>query len=266
MTVLLLAFFVIIVCTASAPASLSPEDHSRLDGGRNVIEGFNISSQDCRQDEECCPGQVCSGGRCTKGLVSGTGRTRCDPSEEQCPSGFCCSKTQTYSFPVCIPFPSEGEQCHSQTRSLLTVIIYGEDYGTTLNYCPCTEGLVCSSRGNLISTCEKPEDIMDFTNYRDDSLFQPVVRREAELTYYDSDLVPWPGQNDQLAFVGFPRAAGEVEAKTEQLNVGMNDNLEEGNLQLYDHGDKPDDPSPVDFQELKRLASEMGQYFGASFY
>ncbi|XP_077313123.1 uncharacterized protein LOC143933889 isoform X2 [Lithobates pipiens] len=172
----------------------------------------------------------------------------------------------SYSFPVCIPFPSEGEQCHSQTRSLLNVITYGEDYGSTLNYCPCTEGLVCSSRGNLISTCEKPEDIMDFTNYRDDSLFQPVVRREAELTYYDSDLVPWPGQDDQLAFIGFPRAAGEAEAKTEQLNVGMNDNLEEGNLQLYDHGDKPDDPGPVDFQELKRLASEMGQYFGASFY
>ncbi|KAM5132410.1 dickkopf-related protein 3-like [Mantella aurantiaca] len=294
MTVLFLAFFVIILSTASSLASLSPEDHVRFDAGRNVLEECNISSQaevcnessdcpenqychssplsavcwkckenemNCRQDEECCSGNLCSWGRCTKGLVSG--RTRCDPSEEHCAPGFCCFKTQTYPFPVCIPLPSEGEQCNSSSRSLLNVIIYGEDYGATLKYCPCAEGLVCSSRGNYISTCEKPDDIMDFTNYRDDSLLQPVVRHEAELTYYDADLVPLPGQDNHLAFVDFPRAAEEVESNTGQLNVGINDNLEEENLQLYDHDDKP---SSVDFQELKRLASEMGQYFGASFY
>ncbi|XP_018430447.1 PREDICTED: uncharacterized protein LOC108803102 [Nanorana parkeri] len=174
--------------------------------------------------------------------------------------------SNAYPFPVCIPLPSEGQQCHSQTRRLLSVITYGEDYGAALMYCPCAEVLVCSSRGNRISTCEKPDDVMDFTNYWDDSLFRPMFRREAELTYYDADLAPWPGQDDQLAFVDFPRSAEEVEAKTEQLNVGINDHLEEENLQLDDNDDKPDDPSPVDFQELKRLASEMGQYFGASFY
>nr|DBA15977.1 TPA: hypothetical protein GDO54_003428 [Pyxicephalus adspersus] len=221
---------------------------------------------DCQHDEECCSGQMCSWGRCTKDLVPGTGGTRCDPSEEHCAPGFCCSKTQAYPFPVCIPLPSEGEQCQSQTRSLLNVITYGEENGVSLNYCTCAEGLVCSSKGKPISTCEKPDDILDFSNYRDDSLFQPLVRREAEFIYYDADLVPWTGQDDQLALVEFPRAAEEVEAKTGQTDAGINGNLEEDNLHFDDHDDKPNDPSPVDFQELKHLASQMGQYFGASFY
>ncbi|XP_068097296.1 dickkopf-related protein 3-like isoform X2 [Hyperolius riggenbachi] len=226
------------------------------------------NEMECQQDEECCSRQVCSWGRCTEGLSAGTGGARCDPAEEQCAPGFCCSKTDVHPFPVCVPLPSEGEQCYSQSSSLLELLTAGADY-SALTYCPCAEGLVCSSKGNLVSTCEKPDEVVDFTNYRDDSPFQPVVRREEELTYYDTDLVPWPSQDDQLAFVDFPRAAEETEdteAKNGQLNAGIGDHLEEDNLELDDHVDKPEDPSQVDFQELKRLASEMGQYFGAGFY
>ncbi|KAM9299417.1 dickkopf-related protein 3-like [Gastrophryne carolinensis] len=298
MAVLLCGLFVILLSTSSSPASLSVEEHSTPDEARLALDGFSISSQvklcndssdcpknqycysshyppeclqckgnemDCGQDEECCSEQVCSWGRCTEGLSSGAGGTRCDPAEEQCAPGFCCSKTETNPFPECVPLLSEGDPCHIQTSSLLKPLSFGVDYGASLGYCSCAEGLVCSSRGNLISTCEKPDDIVDFTNYRDDPLFPTIVRREEDLTYYDTDLVPWPGQDDQLGFVDFGRAAEEAEAKL-QLSADEANHLEEDNIQLEDHADKPEDPSQVDFQELKRLASEMGQYFGADFY
>lgn len=123
---------------------------------------------------------------------------------------------------------------------------------------------------NLISTCEKPDDVIDFTNYREDSLFQPMVRREEELTYYDSDLVPWPSQDDQLAFADFLKTSEVIERDVRNdfqiFNADMGDDLKEENLHFDDQVDEPVDPSEADFQELKQLASEMGQYFGPGFY
>ncbi|XP_075695986.1 dickkopf-related protein 3-like isoform X1 [Rhinoderma darwinii] len=224
----------------------------------------------CQQNEECCPGWVCALSKCTERLSAGSGGARCDLTGDQCAPGFCCSRTETLPVSVCLPLPSEGEQCRAQTSNLLKLLTFGADYDLGLLPCPCAEDLVCTSKGNLISTCEKPDEIIDFTNYREDSFFQPLVRRDEELSYYDADLVPWPSQDDQLPFVDFPRrgevSESDVRNDFQIFNTDMGDELKEEILHFDDHEDEPDDPSEADFQELKQLASEMGQYFGPGFY
>ncbi|XP_075047694.1 dickkopf-related protein 3-like [Mixophyes fleayi] len=302
MPLLLPAFLFIILGSPSSPASLSPEYHSEFDGAREALNAMAIPYKDCndsrdcpqdqychasstaaicqecktkemhcQEDEECCSGWVCAEGGCTEALRSDSGGTRCHPAEDSCAPGFCCYKPKTFPFPVCVPFPSKGMQCQSQTSNLLKLINFGADYDFGLGRCPCAEGLVCTSKGNLISTCEKPDEVIDFTNYREESsIFQPIVRRDEELTYYDVEFVPWPSQDDQLAFVDFPRAAEESEREAKNafnmLSVDVGDNLEDESLHFDDHVDEPPDPSQVDFQELKQLANEMGQYFGPGFY
>ncbi|XP_063797723.1 uncharacterized protein LOC134965111 [Pseudophryne corroboree] len=103
--------------------------------------------------------------------------------------------------PVCMPFPSRRLPCQNQTSDLLKLINLHVDYKFGLGHCPCAEGLVCTSKGNLISTCESPDEVIDFTNYRGDSLFPPLVHRDDGFIYYDTDLVPWPSQDEELAFV-----------------------------------------------------------------
>ncbi|XP_077113343.1 dickkopf-related protein 3-like [Ranitomeya variabilis] len=296
MPLLLPAFLLIILSTAFIASSPSPLDHSQYDGDRNgkTEKGCNDSRdcpenqychfspsmstcQDCKtkempcqQEEECCHGWVCALGKCTERLSTESSRARCDLAEDQCALGFCCSKTATLPFPICLPFPSEGEQCRTQTSSLLKFITFGADYDLGLPRCPCAEGLVCTRKGNLISTCEKPDEVLDFTNYSEDSLFQPMVRRDEELNYYDADLVPWPSQDDQIAFADFPKTGDVnkryIRSNFQIFNTDSGDDLKEENLNFDDRVDEPGDPSEADFQELKQLASEMGQYFSPGFY
>ncbi|KAM4015492.1 dickkopf-related protein 3-like isoform 2-T2 [Anomaloglossus baeobatrachus] len=297
MPLLLPAFFLITLCTAFI-TSPSPLDHNQYDGDRTAKEqmekGCNDSRgcpenqychvlpdradcQDCKtndmlcqQDEECCPGWVCALSKCTERLSTESSRARCDPAEDQCAPGYCCSRTETLPFPICLLLPSEGDQCRSQSSILLKLITFGADYDLGVTHCPCAEGLVCTSKGNLISTCEKPDEVIDFTNYREDSLFQPIVQRDEMLNYYDADLVSWPTQDDQLAFADFPKI-GKVKKRDVRndfqiFNTDSGDDLKEENLNFDDHVEEPGDPSEADFQELKQLASEMGQYFGPGFY
>ncbi|XP_075695987.1 uncharacterized protein LOC142662044 isoform X2 [Rhinoderma darwinii] len=290
MLLLLPALFFIILSTAFTTSSPSTGDHSQYDGDRNAMEQMgkvnnrSVPVMDtaqekrtndqreklCQQNEECCPGWVCALSKCTERLSAGSGGARCDLTGDQCAPGFCCSRTETLPVSVCLPLPSEGEQCRAQTSNLLKLLTFGADYDLGLLPCPCAEDLVCTSKGNLISTCEKPDEIIDFTNYREDSFFQPLVRRDEELSYYDADLVPWPSQDDQLPFVDFPRrgevSESDVRNDFQIFNTDMGDELKEEILHFDDHEDEPDDPSEADFQELKQLASEMGQYFGPGFY
>ncbi|KAG9481555.1 hypothetical protein GDO78_010672 [Eleutherodactylus coqui] len=324
MSVLLPAFFLLILSTVFTTSYPSPGGRSQYDGDTNAMEQMetmnnsmdsvmnteqekrsenqqtkmpwecndshdcpenqycHLSSdiaecQDCKtkdmlcqQDRECCLGWVCALSKCTERLSTESGGVRCDLTEDQCAPGFCCSTTERLPFPMCLPLPSRGEQCGTQANNFLKLITFAANYGLDVQHCPCGEGLVCASKGNLISTCEKPDDVIDFTNYREDSLLQPLIRRDEELAYYDGDLVPWPSQDDQLVFVDFPKDVEvnerDVRRNFQLFSADMGDHLQEENLHFDDHVDEPGDPSEADFQELKQLASEMGQYFGPGFY
>ncbi|XP_056398013.1 dickkopf-related protein 3-like isoform X2 [Hyla sarda] len=298
MPLLLPAFFLIVLGSTLTTSFPSPGNHSQYEGDRNATEQMGKECNDsrnclenqychlspdiaecldcksaemtCQQDEECCPGWVCALSKCTERLIAESGGARCEMTEDQCAPGFCCSRTGRLPFPVCLPLPSEGEQCSTQSSNLLKLINFRADYDLGLQYCHCAEGLVCTSKGSLISTCEKPDDVIDFTNYSEDSIFQPMIRREEELTYYDADLVPWASQDDQLAFVDFPKKAELNErakrSDFQMFNADIDDRLQEDNLHFDAHVEEPGDPSETDFQELKQLASEMGQYFGPGFY
>ncbi|KAG8567909.1 hypothetical protein GDO81_013829 [Engystomops pustulosus] len=297
MSPLLPAFIFLIVSTAFTTSSPSPGDHSNYNEDINTMElmrkcndshdcpgnqychlssgaaechNCKIQEMLCQQDEECCHGWVCALSKCTELPSIESGGARCDLIKDQCAPGFCCSRTERLPFPVCLALPAEGEQCRTQSSNLLKLITFGADYDLGLQRCPCSEGLVCTSKGSLISTCEKPNEVIDFTNFREDTFFQPLVRRDEELNYYDADLVPWPSQDDQLAFVDFQKRdevnVRDLRNDVEIFNADIGDDLKDENLHFDDHIDEPNDPSEADFQELKQLASEMGQYFGPSLY
>uniref|UniRef100_A0A8C5QTJ6 Dickkopf N-terminal cysteine-rich domain-containing protein n=1 Tax=Leptobrachium leishanense TaxID=445787 RepID=A0A8C5QTJ6_9ANUR len=228
---------------------------------------------ECEHDGECCFEHTCVWGRCSddEGVVGGNG-TRCDPSNDHCAPGFCCSKPETLPFPVCVPFPTEGDQCRSQASKLLSLIHEGSAFGASSGYCPCAEGLVCTNKGvKPFLTCEKPDNIVDFTAYGGESIFQPVVRRDEELSYYDAELTPWTLQDDNLPpVVDLSKAADESEREAEKtfkaLNKAMVDSLKNKNLRLVEYINKPSSPSRLEFQELKQLAKQMGQYLGPGLY
>ncbi|KAE8593827.1 hypothetical protein XENTR_v10019336 [Xenopus tropicalis] len=226
-------------------------------------------SQGCQADSECHLGMRCISGNCTEGVnVTGTG-AECDPSNDQCAPEFCCSKTESGMLPLCAPFPAEGERCKIQPISLWNLLQMDSATGSDPGYCPCASGLVCTNKGfNLIYTCEKPDGVLDFTTYGGESLLQPLVRRDEELTYYDSDLIPWPSQPDQ--FIDLPRAAEESARESKNvfkvLHAGAASDVEEESLLLDEHADEQPDPGQLEFQELKQLARQIGQYFGPDFY
>ncbi|KAM8927762.1 uncharacterized protein RCH25_008043 [Pelodytes ibericus] len=230
-------------------------------------KGWEFIYQECAQDGDCSVGQMCAWGQCSEGDGIDDRGLRCDPTNDQCSNGFCCSNTESLEFPTCIPFPTEGEQCRSQTSGLLTLINPGSAFESFLGFCPCAEGLVCTNKGGkLLPTCERPDEVLDFTAYQGESLFQPLIRRDDELTYYDVDLTPWTSQDDLLAVVDLPRAVEESEREAEKafkvLGEDIVDSLEGESLQF----DEAFSPSQLDFQELKQLAKQTGQYLGPGLY
>ncbi|XP_063293184.1 dickkopf-related protein 4-like [Pelobates fuscus] len=180
--------------------------------------------------------------------------TRCGTGKDPCAPGFCCSRTEMSQFPVCIPFPAEGDQCGNQ---LINFFGEGSAFGPLSGYCTCTEGLVCTSKGLFLSpTCEKPDDVLDFTAYRSEHILQT--------------LAPWTVKYDNLA-MGLPKAAVESGREAENAFNMLGDvrvgSLEsEKNMQFEEHVNEPSEPSQVEFQELKQLAKHMGQFLGPGFY
>lgn len=227
---------------------------------------------ECEQDGECCFGHTCVWGRCSddEGVVGGNG-TRCDPNNDHCAPGFCCSKPDTLLFPVCVPFPTEGDQCRSQASKFLNLINEGSAFETVSGFCPCAEGLVCANRGmKLFPTCEKPDDILDFTAYGGESILQPLVRRDEELSYYDTEQTPWTMQDDHLPVVDLSKAAEESEREAEKTFKALNEvkvgSLKDDNLKLGEHINEPTDPSQLELQAIKQLAKQMEQFLAPGFY
>nr|XP_034990644.1 dickkopf-like protein 1 isoform X1 [Zootoca vivipara]XP_034990645.1 dickkopf-like protein 1 isoform X1 [Zootoca vivipara]XP_034990646.1 dickkopf-like protein 1 isoform X1 [Zootoca vivipara] len=216
----------------------------------------------CWKDRECCLGYLCVGGRCAKGVSRGESGTRCDPRQDKCAQGLCCTASNSLLFPVCTPYPKEGEVCQIPTSSLFGLMDWGSltAFPKPSQYCPCAQGLKCrAKRYTTVSTCEKPENSVDISRPDQQlSFYQPILmRRDKEDAYYDDSV-----QDGQLALVNLPRAPYSMEDIGQPK--GLSEDYDE-KRQLPWEEDMAD-PKQADFQELKQLANEMGQYIGPGFY
>ncbi|KAL8176829.1 UNVERIFIED_CONTAM: hypothetical protein K2H54_039175 [Gekko kuhli] len=162
-----------------------------------------------------------------------------------------------FSFPVCTPYPKEGEACQTPSTTFLALMGWGNQaaFAKSGKYCPCAQGLQCRSKRYAVSTCEKPEDRVDISSLGEQlPVFQPIVmNRDKEEAYYDDSR-----QDGQLAIVSLPRGPYYME------DTGLSEDYEEKRLSPWE--ESKDDPNQSDFQELEQLADQMGQYFGPGFY
>ncbi|XP_025052251.1 dickkopf-like protein 1 isoform X1 [Alligator sinensis] len=210
----------------------------------------------CQRDGECCLGYLCVWGKCTAGVSRGEGGTRCDPLQDECAPGLCCISYAFFPFPICAPYLTEGEVCQSLDGTLLSLMAW-EGLGRSGQYCPCAQELMCRSNGfGMTSTCQRPEGNEDFGRLGQQlSFFQPsMVRRDEEVAYYDTNALPWQLQDAQMVV-----DTGHIKKPREELT----DDYEGENLLLDKDTNNPDQ---LNFQELKQLANQMGQYFGPGFY
>lgn len=108
----------------------------------------------------------------------------------------------------------------------------------------------------MTSTCQRAEGNEDFGRLGQQlSFFQPsMVRRDEEVAYYDTNALPWQLQDGQMVV-----DTGRIKKPREELT----DDYEGENLLLDKDTNNPDQ---LNFQELKQLANQMGQYFGPGFY
>ncbi|XP_078511208.1 dickkopf-like protein 1 isoform X1 [Lissotriton helveticus] len=224
----------------------------------------------CQRDAECCLGNLCVWGRCA-GTTRGESGTSCDPLRDECAEGLCCTHQKSFPSPVCALPPTEGEECKSPYGSFLRMITWGTQGSSTKGYCPCAKGLVCTNKGfNPSSTCEKKERKSGFVDIRKAPFLHPIIRRDEELTDYDTDPLPWQLQDGQLAVVDVPQAAEESENEArdaiKRLREDLADGFEEEPLPIDRSIEDDMGPSQLEFEELNHLANEMGQYFGPGFY
>uniref|UniRef100_A0A8D2Q6I9 Prokineticin domain-containing protein n=1 Tax=Varanus komodoensis TaxID=61221 RepID=A0A8D2Q6I9_VARKO len=102
----------------------------------------------CRRDAECCLGYLCVWGKCAEGVSRGESGTRCNPRQEECAPGLCCITSNSVPFPVCTPYPKEGEACQAPSSTLFGLM--GWDslavFAKPRQYCPCAQGLKCGNK------------------------------------------------------------------------------------------------------------------------
>ncbi|XP_061444452.1 dickkopf-like protein 1 isoform X2 [Rhineura floridana] len=215
----------------------------------------------CQKDGECCLGYLCVWGKCAEGVSHGESGTRCHPHNEKCAQGLCCTTSNSFSFPVCTPYPKEGEVCHIPRRSFLGLMGWGSlaAFGKPSQYCPCAQGLKCKTkRYTTVSTCEKPGNSVDISSVGQQLTFlQPILMsRDKEDAYYNDSM-----QDGQL-IVNLPRGPYSMEDIGQPK--GLTEDYDE-KRQLAREDDIAESSQP-DFQELNQLANEMGQYIGPGFY
>uniref|UniRef100_A0ACB8EWA8 Uncharacterized protein n=2 Tax=Sphaerodactylus townsendi TaxID=933632 RepID=A0ACB8EWA8_9SAUR len=211
----------------------------------------------CQKDEECCLGYLCVWGKCAEGVSRGESGTRCDPNQEECSPGLCCTASNALSFPLCVPYPKEGEECQTPSANFFGMMGWGSQsaFAKSGKYCPCAKGLQCRRKRYTISTCEKLENSVDVNNLGGQLLdFEPILmNRDKEEAYYDDSR-----QDGPLAIVSLPKGPYYME------DAGLSEDYEEKRLSPWE-GSR-DDPNQSDFLELEHLADQMGQYFGPGFY
>ncbi|KAM4617186.1 dickkopf-related protein 3 isoform 2-T2 [Discoglossus pictus] len=109
----------------------------------------------CTRDGECCSGQLCVWGQCSKSSRGERG-TICE-RQQDCNPGLCCSVQPDLLFPVCTSLPMKGELCHDSSTQLLDFIGWELEPDGVLDRCPCANGLVCQPQNQaLVSLCEEP--------------------------------------------------------------------------------------------------------------
>ncbi|KAG8438307.1 hypothetical protein GDO86_008838 [Hymenochirus boettgeri] len=102
------------------------------------------SRETCTRDGECCEGQLCVLGQCTRSAKGQSG-TICE-SQEDCIPGLCCAVQSNLLFPVCTPLPLKGEPCYDPTSQMIEIINWDLEPARVLDRCPCSPGLMCHTQ------------------------------------------------------------------------------------------------------------------------
>ncbi|XP_017562719.1 dickkopf-related protein 3a isoform X2 [Pygocentrus nattereri] len=118
----------------------------------------------CTKDEECCEGQLCVWGQCTKNTTKGEAGTIC-AYQSDCSSGLCCAFHKALLFPVCISKPTERERCLISASHLMDLLSWDLEGEGPREHCPCTGDLQCQhlGRGSLClkGQSSSEEDLTD---------------------------------------------------------------------------------------------------------
>ncbi|KAJ8271521.1 hypothetical protein COCON_G00103800 [Conger conger] len=96
----------------------------------------------CAKDEECCTGQLCVWGRCSKNGAKGAAGSICQ-HQSDCKPALCCAFHRELLFPVCTRKPRARERCHSQSNHLMELLSWDTEGEGPREHCPCARGLQC---------------------------------------------------------------------------------------------------------------------------
>ncbi|XP_066504150.1 dickkopf-related protein 3a isoform X1 [Hoplias malabaricus] len=126
-----------------------------------VCKGVNSN---CTKDEECCEGQLCVWGQCTKDTTKGEAGTICE-YQSDCSSDLCCAFHKALLFPVCISKPTERERCLISANHLLELLSWDLEGEGPREHCPCAGDLQCQHLGRgsfcLKGQSSSEEDLTD---------------------------------------------------------------------------------------------------------
>ncbi|XP_072516809.1 dickkopf-related protein 3a isoform X2 [Salminus brasiliensis] len=124
----------------------------------------NETDHICAKDEECCEGQLCVWGQCTKNITKGEAGTICE-YQSDCSSNLCCAFHKALLFPVCISKPAERERCMISANHLMELLSWDLEGEGPREHCPCAGELQCQhlGRGSLClkGQSSSEEDLTD---------------------------------------------------------------------------------------------------------
>ncbi|KAJ8247530.1 hypothetical protein GJAV_G00247430 [Gymnothorax javanicus] len=116
----------------------------------------------CTKDEECCAGQLCVWGHCSKKGIKGAAGSICQ-YQSDCNPALCCAFHKDLLFPVCTRKPRARERCHSQPNHLMELLSWGLEGEGPREHCPCARGLQCQPHG-IESQCLRRPSRKDLKN------------------------------------------------------------------------------------------------------
>ncbi|KAG9267121.1 dickkopf-related protein 3 [Astyanax mexicanus] len=100
----------------------------------------------CTKDVECCDGQLCVWGQCTKNATKGELGTICE-YQSNCSGDLCCAFHKALLFPVCITKPNEHQRCIIAASHLMELLSWDLEGEGPTDHCPCAGDLQCQNQG-----------------------------------------------------------------------------------------------------------------------